>query len=84
MLDFNLYPFSLTIYYPSLDKNDNLGRIPTYVKVICGIVIGGGVIILSIIGFTYGFASDFAVFTFVMLCIYLILMIIGGAMFYQK
>ena len=34
MLDLNLYPFSLTIYFPSLDKNDNLGRIPTYVKVI--------------------------------------------------
>ena len=34
MLDLNLYPFSLTIYYPSLDKNDNNGRIPVYVKVI--------------------------------------------------
>ena len=34
MLDLNLYPFSLTIYYPSLDKNDLKGRIPVYVKVI--------------------------------------------------
>ena len=37
MLDMNLYPFSLTIYYPSLDEklpNSNEGRIPCYVKVI--------------------------------------------------
>ena len=30
----NVYPFSLTIFYPSLDKNLNDGRIPCYIKVI--------------------------------------------------
>lgn len=60
------------------------GHLPTYIKVICGVFIGGGVVILSIIGFVFGFASDFAVFTFVMAAIYIILMIIGGAIFYQK
>lgn len=34
MIDLNLYPFSLTIYYPSLEQNDKQGRIPAYIKVI--------------------------------------------------
>lgn len=60
------------------------GHLPTYIKVICGTIIGGGVIALSIIGFVLEFASNFAVFTFVLISIYLILMMIGGGMFYQK
>jgi len=34
MLDLEIYPFSLSIYYPSIDINDNKGRIPIYVKII--------------------------------------------------
>jgi hypothetical protein len=60
------------------------GHLPTYIKAICGSIIVGGVISLSIVGFALGFASNFAVFTFVLISIYLILMIIGGGMFYQK
>jgi hypothetical protein len=60
------------------------GYLPTFIKAICGIIIGGGVIVLSVIGFVLGFASDFAVFTFVMFCIYIILMVIAGGIFYQK
>jgi hypothetical protein len=60
------------------------GHLPTYIKIICGVVIGGGVATLSVIGFAYGFASNFAVFTFVILCIYVILMIVASAIFYQK
>ena len=44
----------------------------------------GGIIALSIIGFAMGFASNFAVFSFIMACIYIILMLVGGAIFYQK
>jgi hypothetical protein len=58
--------------------------LPIYIKAICGSIIGGGVIALSIVGFALGFASDFTVFTFVMFSIYIILMIIAGGMFYQK
>lgn len=60
------------------------GHLPTYIKAICGSIIGGGVIALSIVGFNLGFASNFVVFTFVILSIYIILMIIAGGMFYQK
>ena len=34
MLDLQMYPFSLSIFYPSLDKNDHHGRTPLYIKVI--------------------------------------------------
>ena len=34
ILDLKIYPFSLTIFYPSLDKEDLYGRTPVYVKVI--------------------------------------------------
>lgn len=53
-------------------------------KVICGVLVIGGIIALSIIGFALGFASNFAVFSFIMTCIYIILMLVGGAIFYQK
>ena len=33
MLDYQVYPFSLTIYYPSMDRNETEGRIPLYVKI---------------------------------------------------
>ena len=29
-----MYPFSLTIFYPSLDEKDAFGRIPIYAKII--------------------------------------------------
>ena len=29
-----IYPFSLAVYFPSLDDDDNMGRIPLYIKVI--------------------------------------------------
>lgn len=29
-----IYPFSLAVYFPSLDSEDNIGRIPLYVKVV--------------------------------------------------
>ena len=32
--DFTVYPFTLTIYYPSLDKNERFGRTPMYIKVL--------------------------------------------------
>jgi hypothetical protein len=34
MVSLNIYPFSMTIYYPSLDQTDLIGRIPLYVKII--------------------------------------------------
>jgi hypothetical protein len=60
------------------------GHLPTYVKAICGVIIGGGIIVLSIMGFSLGLASNFAVFSFIMTCTYIVLMVIGGALFYQK
>jgi hypothetical protein len=60
------------------------GHLPTPVKALCGIFIIGGIVGLSIAGFVLGFASNFAVFTFIMACIYIILMLIGGVIFLQK
>jgi hypothetical protein len=34
ILDMKIYPFSLTIFYPSLDKKEKFGRTPVYVKII--------------------------------------------------
>lgn len=60
------------------------GHLPNYIKIICGVVIGGGIIGLSIASIFLNFASNFAVFSFDMSCIYLILLIIGLSIFYQK
>lgn len=34
MLNLNIYPFSMSCYYPSMDSFDNKGRIPLYCKII--------------------------------------------------
>lgn len=60
------------------------GHLPTYVKAICGIAIIGGVIILALMGFILQIASNFAIFTFIMISLYVILFIVATVIFYQK
>lgn len=60
------------------------GHLPTYIKIICGVVIGGGIAGLSIGSVLLNYASNYAVFSFDMGCLYLILVIIGLSIFYQK
>ena len=59
------------------------GYLPTYIKAICGSIIGGGTVTLSVVGFSLGFASDFAVFTFIIFSVYIVLMVVGGTIFYS-
>ena len=53
-------------------------------KVICGILLIGGIIALAVLGFAFNLASDFAVFSFVMGSLYIILFVIASAMYYDR
>jgi len=60
------------------------GTLPFALKIVCGSVIVGGVILISLLGFLLDVVSDFTVFSFVMGAIYIILMVVASVMFYQK
>jgi hypothetical protein len=60
------------------------GSLPFELKIVCGGIIVIGVIVISLLGFLLDLISDFAVFSFVMGVIYIILMIVASVIFYQK
>ncbi len=58
------------------------GSTPLAVKIICGVIIVGGVIGMSILGKISGFADNFAIFSFVMVSLYIIMFVAASVMFY--
>jgi hypothetical protein len=60
------------------------GHIPTPVKATCGLVIGVGVGSIAGIGLAFDVASNFAVFSFVMACIYLVLFVMAIIMYIER
>ena len=70
---------SIPIAYSTLE-----GRIPTAVKVICGLIIGLGVAAIAVVGWVFNVASNFAIFTFVMVSMYIVLFIIASIMFFDR
>lgn len=64
--------------------NNLEGYVPTSVKVICSLIVGGGVLAIAAIGWIFNLASNFAVFSFLMLCIFLVLFAVASAIFYER
>lgn len=70
---------SIPIAYNNLE-----GHTPLAVKLICGGVIVVGVIGIAIVGWVTNYISDFAVFTFVMGALYVVLFLMASVMFYDR
>ena len=60
------------------------GSVPTVVKVICGICIVGSITVLSIVAFMNNFASNFAIFSFIIIASYIIVFLLASLVFYEK
>lgn len=58
------------------------GNTPTSVKIICGLLITVGVVSMAVIGHMLQVADNFAIFSFVMASIYIVLFVIATALFY--
>ena len=58
------------------------GGTPTHVKVICGILILAAVVGMAVMGYILKVANNFAIFSFVMAAIYIVLFVIASALFY--
>ena len=70
---------AIPIAYSTLEN-----RIPTVVKVICGLVIGIGVAAIAVLGFVFKVASNFAIFSFVMGALYVVLFLIAAIMYFDR
>ena len=70
---------SIPIAYSNLE-----GRIPTAVKVICGSIIILGVAAIAVLGFVFNIASNFAIYSFVVIAIYIVLFIMATIMFLDR
>jgi hypothetical protein len=69
---------AVPVAYNSLE-----GRIPTAVKVVCGALIVVGVVAIAVVGFVFQVASNFAVFSFVMAAIYIVLFAVGSILYFN-
>jgi hypothetical protein len=60
------------------------GSTPTHVKVICGFLILTAVVGMALMGYILKVANNFAIFSFVMVAIYIVLFVIASALFYER
>jgi len=70
---------AIPIAYSTLEN-----RIPTAVKVVCGLIIGIGVAAIAVVALAFGVASNFVVFSFVMGAIYLVLYTLAAVMYFDR
>ena len=70
---------SIPIAYSNLE-----GRIPKAVKIICGSIIVIGVAAIAVVGWNFNVASNFAIFSFVMGSIYVVLFIMASIMYFDR
>lgn len=60
------------------------GHVPLAVRLICGGIILAGIIGVAVAGWVTNYASDLAVFSFVMGAIYIVIFIMASIMFYDR
>lgn len=60
------------------------GSTPKVVKGVCGSIIVVGVVGTAILGKVSGFASNFAIFSFVMGSLYVVMFVVASILFYER